>query len=344
MKKKNSIVKKKIHNSILEKLKNKKILKTFNDFKKSLNVNYKLAFAVSGGPDSLALAFLGKCFSLINQSESKFYLVNHKLRSDSTKEARLVVSKLKIINAKCKILTWRGKKPSSNIQSIARKNRYSLLLKQCKKDKITHLVLGHQIEDLYENFLIRLLRGSGLKGLTSFGITSEYDEDKPIILRPLINQKKEDLIYISNKVFNFYVKDPSNLKERFKRVRMRNLINSLKHEGFDKKKLELTINNLKTSDLSISFFVKKNIKDNSIFIKKKNMYILNKFFFDQPSEIIFRSFSKIIKSVGKNYYFARGKSLSNIISKIKQNNINRTTLGSCFIEKVNETILISKEN
>jgi tRNA(Ile)-lysidine synthase len=343
MKKKSLVVKKKIHSLILKNLKKKKILKIFNNFNKLLNSQGRFAFAISGGPDSLALAFLGKCLSLINKSETKFYLVDHKLRLESSYEANLVVSKLKRFDIKCKILTWKGKKPSSNIQSIARKNRYSLLLKQCVKDNITHLALGHHIDDLYENFLIRLFRGSGLKGLTSFGKTSEYEKNNIKIIRPLIDEKKEDLIYIANNVFNFHIKDPSNLDEKYKRVRIRKLINNLEKEGFDKKKFELTIKNLKDSNESISFFVKKNIEENSKFIKKNNSFALNEFFFKQPNEIIFRSISEVIRAVGKNYYLVRGKSVNNLISQIKKNKINKFTLGGCYIEKINETILISKE-
>ena len=81
---------------------------------------------------------------------------------------------LKKFNINCQILLWNSKKkPVSNIQSIARKNRYELLLNNCKKNNIKYLLVGHHIDDLYENFFIRLLRGSGLKGLTSFGKITE---------------------------------------------------------------------------------------------------------------------------------------------------------------------------
>ena len=58
------------------------------------------------------------------------------------------------------------------------------------------------------------------------------------ILRPFINVKKLELINISKKVFGFFVKDPSNINENFKRIRIRNLIQKLEEEGLDKKKIE----------------------------------------------------------------------------------------------------------
>ena len=72
--------------------------------------------------------------------------------------------------------------------------------------------------------------------------------------------------------------------------------------------------------------------------------ILNKIFFHQPYEIIFRALSESIKLIGKKYYSARGKKLDKIIKDIENNQSFRATLGGCIIEKVNETVIISKEH
>ena len=63
-----------------------------------------------------------------------------------------------------------------------------------------------------------------------------YKNQKLNIIRPLLDIEKKDLIYISKKVFNFYIKDPSNINKEFKRTRIRNLLQSLEKEGLDKKK------------------------------------------------------------------------------------------------------------
>ena len=55
------------------------------------------------------------------------------------------------------------------------------------------------------------------------------------IYRPLLDQKKEDLQFVADYVFNFYVSDPSNEDEKFKRIRVRKMISQVKKEGFDKK-------------------------------------------------------------------------------------------------------------
>ena len=116
-------------------------------------------------------------------------------------------------------------------------------------------------------------------------------------------------------------------------------------EGLDKKKFFLTIKNLKHSNETINFYVKLNLKDNSFFNKKKNIAFLKIEFFDQPHEVIFRSFSEIIKSVGKKYYPSRGKKVNRIIEIIKNytNSKVKLTLGNCLINKVNQSIIVTKE-
>ena len=54
--------------------------------------------AVSGGPDSMALAFLTKIYSIKYNLKCKYFIVDHKLRKESTKEAKKVKKILKIFN------------------------------------------------------------------------------------------------------------------------------------------------------------------------------------------------------------------------------------------------------
>ena len=340
---KNLSAKSKIHKKILYHLKKKKLSRIFKEFCTSLKVKRNLAVAVSGGPDSLALAYLTKCYALKNNIEVKYFIVDHKIRKESSLEAKSVKSALKKIGIESKVLIWKGKKPSKNIQAIARNKRYSLLADECKKNNINYLLIGHHLNDLFENFLIRLVRGSGLNGLISFGKNTKYKNKDLNILRPLLDLEKNDLLYISKEVFNFFVYDPSNINTVYKRTRIRNLLQALEKEGLDKKKLKLTINNLKDSNKTIKFYVDKNLEKNSVFLTKKNTHILNSNFFDQSHEVIFRSLTKIIQNLGKKYYPVRGKSINELIKGINVKSFSKVTLGRCFIERVNETILISQE-
>ena len=172
-------------------------------------------------------------------------------------------------------MVW--KKPSSNIQSIARFHRYSLLEKECSKRKINNILLGHQKDDLNENFFIRMTRGSGLKGLVSLGEKSKINDFNYI--RPLLELSKNDLKKISLQVFNFFVEDPSNSSDSFKRIRIRKLIRVLEQEGLDKKKLNLTIENLKDANNALDYYAFKNVRENSSFqLKEKKSYPQEKFF------------------------------------------------------------------
>ena len=343
MKKKSLSVKRTSPNTILKHLDDKDILKVFKEFKKTIDVKSKYAVAISGGPDSLALAYFSKCISIIYKTKIQYYLVDHKLRKESTYEAKKVLQILKKLKINCKILTWKGKKPMSNIQSIARYNRYHLIAKECKKNKTKNLLLGHQIEDLYENFFLRLLRGSGLKGLISMDVTSEDSINGIRIFRPLINIEKLKLINVSKKVFNFFIKDPSNTNDVFARIRIRKLINELKREGLDINKLKLSIKNLKDSDRTIKFYVSRNIEENTIYFENKQNFFLKRNFFYQPNEIVFRSLSNVLNKISKRYYSPRGKSLVELINKVKFKDFKKSTLGGCIVEKINESVLISRE-
>ena len=338
---KNLSVKIKIPRVLKNKLNNKKISQIYKKFAKSISINENFIVAVSGGPDSLALAFLSKIYSIQKNLKAKFYIIDHKLRSESTNEAKYVKKILNKFQINAEILYWQGIKPKSNIQSAARTKRFELLISKCKKLGVKHILLGHHQDDLIENFFIRILRGSGLKGLISLSRKTKLQN--VTILRPLINQKKEDLVFISKKVFDFYVKDPTNNDEKFQRVRIRKLLKGLKNDGLDQKKFVKTIENLKKSNDVVNYYVKKNLENNSFFSHKKKHLILNDKFFKQPHEVVFRSLADSLNFVSKKYYSVRGKKIDKIIKEIQKTSFSRSTLGSCLIEKVNQTVIISNE-
>ncbi len=132
MQKKNLIVKKKIHNFYSKQLEDPRIKKIYLNFKKKIynNISNSFCVAVSGGADSMALSFLAKCYSFENNKKIYFYIVDHKLRKNSTSEAKLVKKKLKSFQISSKILTIKKKNISKNIQSFARDNRYKLIIKE----------------------------------------------------------------------------------------------------------------------------------------------------------------------------------------------------------------------
>ncbi|MDC0398026.1 tRNA lysidine(34) synthetase TilS, partial [Candidatus Pelagibacter sp.] len=120
-------VSKKTHKFLLNKLKDKRILQIYKKFENDLVINQDFIVAVSGGPDSLALSFLAKIFSIKNFLNVKYLIVDHKLRKESTSEAKYVQKILKKYLISLEILIWNGPKPKKNIQSLARDKRYELL-------------------------------------------------------------------------------------------------------------------------------------------------------------------------------------------------------------------------
>ena len=349
MKKKNLSVKKKIHNFYYKKLEDPKIKKIYLKFKKTLSkyVSKNFCVAVSGGADSLALSFLAKCYSYEKNKKIYFFIVDHKLRKNSTKEANLVKKKLRLFKINSEVITFKKVKKLSNLQSFARENRYKLIIKACLNKKIDLVLTAHHSDDLLENFFIRLLRGSGLKGLSSFGnIKSKIKfDDKISILRPLIDVSKEDLIYISNNTFNFNVNDSSNKDDKFLRVRVRKLISKLEIEGLTFNKFKISLNNLYKSNFAIDYFVKKNIKENSNYLSLSKSIILNENFLNQPDEIVFRSFSEVIQKVGKRKSYTRGAKVQNLLKYLKfSKNSKKRTLSGCIIQKIENSLIISAEN
>ena len=85
----------KIPKFLRDNLNNKRINKIYKKFKISLNLDESFAVAVSGGPDSLALAFLSKIYAIKKNLKSKFFIIDHKLRPESTKEAKFFLNLLK---------------------------------------------------------------------------------------------------------------------------------------------------------------------------------------------------------------------------------------------------------
>ncbi len=348
MQKKNLSVKKKIHNFYFKKLEDPRIKKIYLNFKKKIFNNTPNSFcvAVSGGPDSMALSFLAKCYSIENNKKVYFYIVDHKLRKNSTSEAHFVKKKLKSFQILSKILTIKKENISKNIQSFARENRYKLIIKESLIKKIDMILTAHHIDDLIENFFIRLLRGSGLKGLISFSkIKSKVKlNDKVFILRPLIDIPKKDLAYISKNTFNYNVKDPSNLDDKFLRAKVRKLILNLEKEGLTLNKFKLSLNNLNKSNNAIEYYVQKNINNNSKYLRLAKKVILKDEFLKQPDEILFRSLSEVIQKVGKKDTFTRGAKVENLIKFLRSfNNHKKKTLSGCIIQKLENSVVISAE-
>ena len=218
MKRKSLSAIKKTLNFYLKKFKDPQVQKLYRIFSNnlaSLNLSdQKIMVGVSGGADSLSTLFFSQFYALKHKVKLYPVIIDHKLREESTTEALKLKYKLKKnFNINCKILSKKITKIDKNIQSYARDLRYDLFFKECKKHKINYLLLGHHKDDLFENFFIRFLRGSGLKGLISFDKNvSNHNNIK--VIRPFLSTSKKELIIINKKTFGFFIDDPTNYNDK----------------------------------------------------------------------------------------------------------------------------------
>ena len=348
MKRKSLSAKKKTRNFYLTKLKDpqlQRLYKVFSNNLDSLNIsNKKIMIGLSGGADSLSLLFFSQCYALKNKIKLYPVIIDHKLRKESSNEAKNLKFKLKKnFKINCKILSKKISKIDQNIQSYARNLRYNLFLKECNKNKIDYLLLGHHKDDLIENFFIRFLRGSGLKGLVSFK-KNLIDYNGLKVARPFLSTSKKELIETNNKTFGFFVDDPTNDNDKFLRSRIRKLLKNLDKEGLNFNKFYLTLKNLSKSDQVIEFFVRKNVFENSNYSEKHKKIILNKSFFNNPDEIIFRSFTVVIQRIGNKKNYPRGKKVISLINSLKFSSKKvKLTLSGCIIEKIEDSVVIYSE-
>ena len=344
MKRKNlTAIKKAKYNKLL--FKDKKILSFYKKFKSAIyqNIKYKdFALAVSGGADSLCMAYFSKVYSEEIGNKIHILIVDHNLRKESYQEALKVKTILKRRKINSKILRWKGEVPKKNIQKNARDLRYLLISEYCLKNKIKFLTTAHHEDDQIENFFIRFLRGSGLTGLSSMSIKAKYSSQLKII-RPFLQHRKSDLKYATKNYFKTYINDPSNDDEKFLRVKVRKYRKNMEKEGLDTRKIIKTVNNLFSANQAISFYKNKALKKNAIFISKHKCQLNKKIFLEEAGEIVFKSFSDILSIVSETYYPPRSKKIINLINRLKKDKFIKSTLGGCIIEEKDNFILIYKE-
>ena len=345
MKRKNLIAIKKVKKNKLL-IKDTKILNYYKKFKSIIFSNIKeksFAVAVSGGPDSLCLAYFSKIYSSEFSNKIHVLIVDHKLRKESGKETLKVKQILKKRKISSRILSWKGKVPKNNIQKNARDIRYSLISNYCNKKNIKYLITAHHADDQIENFFIRLIRGSGLAGLASMSVNRKYN-DRLKIIRPYLNLNKENLRYVTLNYFKTYIKDPSNKDQKFLRVRIRKYRKNMEKEGLDTRKIIKTVENLVSANQALNFYKNKALYKHASFVSKNKCLINKQIFTEEANEIIFKSFSDIFSLVSETYYPPRSRKVINLINRVKKNKFSNSTLGGCIIEKKENFILISKES
>ncbi len=296
--------------------------------------------AISGGPDSLALAALSKAYSFEKKTIFYYVLVNHNIRSKSSKEAEQVKALLKNYDIRLNVLK-NNFVIKKNIQAQARKVRYEMLNTYCIKKNIKTILTGHNLDDQVETFFIRLSRGSGLTGLSAMKPLTKLDK-KIELYRPLLDVKKNSLIKISKKIFKKYIIDPSNKDTKFLRTKIRNLKRPLMKSGINYDQIIKSINNLASSREVLDQYLEEIFKD-LIKVSKKQILIDYKQFKKLNLEVKMQVINKCIKVLKKNYYNLRSKKVNFLLSTIEKQSFKKATLGGCLFFKKKDDLCVIVE-
>lgn len=182
----------------------------------------------SGGPDSMCL------LTILLRLREKYHLnivsahVNHNVRSESAAEKEFLMNYCKDNNVGFEAMTIE-RYGDDNFHNQARKIRYNFFNDVVKKYDANYLMTAHHGDDLIETILMRMVRGSTLKGYSGFEKILDNGTFKTV--RPLVFITKDEALKFDEENNIPYVIDKSNFKGKYTRNRYRmNILPFLKEE------------------------------------------------------------------------------------------------------------------
>lgn len=186
-----------------------------------LNQNDILVVGNSAGPDSMAIFDI-----LIKlQKEINFKIVcahiNHNIRKESKEEEDFLREFCKKNDIPFEFMMIE-KYGNDNFHNEARNIRYNFFENVIKKYNANYLFTAHHGDDLIETILMRIVRGSTLKGYSGFN--QIVDKNYYKIVRPLIFVTKDEILNYDKKNKIPYFIDKSNFKDKYTRNRYRKTI------------------------------------------------------------------------------------------------------------------------
>lgn len=207
------------------------------NYKGYVEPDSKIVCAVSGGVDSSVL--LDCLVQLSQKYHYKLFVAhyNHNLRGlSSKKDAEFVENLAKsyniaFINASGNVRQY-AEKNSFSIEHAARVLRYNFFERTTRNLKADFIAMAHTADDSAETFLINLLRGAGLTGLS--GIPEKRQFVKNVVLvRPFIDLMKSDLISYSKVRRLKYREDETNSLMMYTRNRIRHELLPMMMKSFN---------------------------------------------------------------------------------------------------------------
>ncbi len=179
----------------------------------------RLAAAVSGGADSMALALLADAWARERGGSLRALVIDHGLRVESAAEAALTVQRLAARGIPAAMMRLTDLRPGPALAERARAARYAALRAACARHGILHLLLGHHAADQAETVLMRQQSNSGPAGLAAMPALGEQLQLR--LLRPLLGVPPVRLRATLRAAGVGWVDDPSNRDQRTLRARVR---------------------------------------------------------------------------------------------------------------------------
>jgi tRNA(Ile)-lysidine synthase len=185
--------------------------------------------AISGGPDSVALAHL--CATLCQQQRlSRIALahLNHQLRGEASDADEAFVQHLPAAwgfpALSCHThrldVTRLAQETRDNLENAARQTRYQWLIDAAQREGAAWVATGHSADDQAETVLHHFLRGSGLQGLAGMAERRRLAPGVDL-MRPLLTSRRADVLEYLHEQGLAYRHDASNEDPRFLRNRLR---------------------------------------------------------------------------------------------------------------------------
>ncbi|MGB0919366.1 MAG: tRNA lysidine(34) synthetase TilS [Holosporaceae bacterium] len=182
----------------------------------------KKVVALSGGPDSLLLAFLmHKAFGPSHNLCA--VTVDHALRPAAADEAKHVYQTLATWGLAHHTLKLCNPKPT---QEALRSARYDRLIHFCHQHQIKHLFVAHHQDDQLETLCMRLQKGPC--SLLGLGAAQPMRYHHGLLIhRPFLRLTRAQIMHMATAWALPFIKDPSNHNRRFERVRVRQALCTL---------------------------------------------------------------------------------------------------------------------
>ena len=290
------------------------IFRKLSDLKEEYGFN-EIGLAVSGGSDSLAMLYICNDWAQENKVKLHCLTVDHKLRSESAKEAELVANHCSGLGINHEIVEWKHEENiSGNLSDSARSARYKLIDKWRKE--LSFVLVGHTKNDQIETFFMNLKRGSGIEGLKGMPLSFKRPEGY-FVLRPLIHSSRESLQQVLQEKNINWVSDPSNLNEDFERISQRKTWEILKSKGFSESRIELSVAHMRRAHDALKQMLPIHFKQ----IGKQELTDLlwdYNAFIELPEEFKLRLMSSAIMWNGNLHYRPRFKAVLDVLKNIME--------------------------